>query len=1742
MVGIIESQERLGNLRALESRQLDLQGRCRRANARTTTSPTTKLLTAMQVERWGSTTPRKGATPLPFSVAEPTLKIHDAQVSRRQWCSADRCAICGRCVLHTSSPRSSRSTRIILIGRASLAATSSADALLNFFAAAAARARPPPPPPPLEAHCLISRRHLRARRKSLAHRKQLRMVHTPTLSALDRSNRGFMQVQRDKVLQVRAQSATLELEQHGIHYEWDFVPKLGKPADHQIERDRLHRAATTLGTNRREPVRRAQTAIETQRRKAGRKHRVNHRLNHGGRTAAMGSLRSVVRFERGADSEDTGGDGSTAAARRKTEIQRLQGEIDQLKNDLADGHEDEYSRAAGLPAAGIAGGSSGSSEISSGEEDEVESAYTMFLGGGGDGGVGDTIFDMERGGHNIGVDIVSAPFDELLVGPRGEAMGDLMAVRGGGGGFDFASLPKLGDGGGGAFDADDEPLPSLSPRLSDGRTRGPNLRSTPERARRPAAAATATIDGGATEGPLPGKGVERRRRDSSGRVVVSQLGMRRSTDPADGGGSRCSSSKGRPASQGPAACSRSREQPPWNSSSRPSSRESVAAARESRGGSRGDSCGGQGSREVASREPSGLTATARGESSGAQRSAQISSAQRSEIEKESLRPASSELGGGGSALSLEEVADALRQQPQPQPQPQPQQSVPRQQSRRPPSEEAGAEGLSGHSVAKFYGATARASFFELYKAERDAVSSEGVAAPLVDSARRLYLEKCERSKLNPWPLLVKEFSKEHQRSAQDSGEGEGGGGTHAMQHVDLSAYALGDRLTCAYAKGFVRMVTQRSAQPNPVDVASLSFANNALTAVGCSAVARCVGVAAGLMQLDLSGNRLGVDGTASLAATLREHRSIATLTLSKVQLGDRCARTLLEQISVHPTLTELDLSSNGLGEGGSGFGRSVAEYLEANEVLLRLELSWNNIRLANAEQLADGLVTNSSLLELGLAWNSFGDRGGCALGRALRFNSTLKELDLTHNSIGEKATMVLADAIAAENKALRSCQLDENPVGPRGGRAVIRALTTLAFLGRDTEIDVRGCNFELHDPSRSPQLSPNRVEGFDRAEPGGVWRCDLSKPLERMVANELVDLAWVEEGENWKDETLDGAPFELPEPPPGETWTRDDYKLPEEGVLQVTYLSTKRTPKMSDVMSKATFTALLRLTKTFAADSRRPVLEVTLAPGMHEQSQLRAHFGGVVAKGRLSTVELVHFVDGLGYVPAPHVEATHAFVHFRDSDSAERAMEDGTMFVAPTSGENVALEVKWASEESVNEEKMVQLLRISAAEAFYTCEQVSEILDMFDDIDWRVEIIAFLMPRTVDLVNWNRQVMDYMGADEFKLVEAKLGLLFYFTPSNPSGRYQLQLHNPLERTIINKLVEISIDERKARRPARTEDADLAWKGGMLRNTSQKGDWDNWRNERIDRMDGDGLSDYDFDERRPWNLPPFGLLEFDYVSTNVNHRYVNTPPMPDALFAKLLADLRRVAASIVVLPAGSEPPPPPTKAPFRRSSVTMVMMAAASAAARAAEGEGEGGTARNHPKQADRQPWEVPCMFQRAVINVGSLELDSGEWSADGLLQHEAEAQRDELICGRQLRMLRRSTMELYYSDAQARAVLGVVPRAAHVETLVILFSRITDIENHRQYELLVHEEERQPIPGYDDMSSRERKVAEAVEQTALEVDYQKYVDRIGIANIFNPFHTDVRRNLPRDGFLHAFVLACTPCTFTHTHTTQWNTP
>ena len=140
------------------------------------------------------------------------------------------------------------------------------------------------------------------------------------------------------------------------------------------------------------------------------------------------------------------------------------------------------------------------------------------------------------------------------------------------------------------------------------------------------------------------------------------------------------------------------------------------------------------------------------------------------------------------------------------------------------------------------------------------------------------------------------------------------------------------------------------------------------------------------------------------------------------------------------------------------------------------------------------------------------------------------------------------------------------------------------------------------------------------------------------------------------------------------------------------------------------------------------------------------------------------------------------------------------------------------------------------------------------DDHWRMEVVAFLCPRCVDMHNFNRQVRaapskpavyprvtvaiqgqhgvfdrgvmqvcDFIDEDCFRLLEVrqscspsviscivwgltlwlcgdfchqgKLGPLFYFTPTNPTGHYKINLHQPAQHEVLTKLVAISIEER-----------------------------------------------------------------------------------------------------------------------------------------------------------------------------------------------------------------------------------------------------------------------------------------------------------------------------------------------------------
>ena len=115
----------------------------------------------------------------------------------------------------------------------------------------------------------------------------------------------------------------------------------------------------------------------------------------------------------------------------------------------------------------------------------------------------------------------------------------------------------------------------------------------------------------------------------------------------------------------------------------------------------------------------------------------------------------------------------------------------------------------------------------------------------------------------------------------------------------------------------------------------------------------------------------------------------------------------------------------------------------------------------------------------------------------------------------------------------------------------------------------------------------------------------------------------------------------------------------------------------------------------------------------------------------------------------------------------------------------------------------------------------------------------------------------------------------------------------------------------------------------------------------------------------------------------------------------------------------------------------------------------------------------------------------------------SEADRLHTIAKRQLTMLRRSTAQWYFSVAQCTKILEAIPAAAHVDAIVTMFSRITDIENLDVGKLLGHRTFDSDGNGW----ITEDELAELNSETTTQIETQRYLQvchRIGHANLFNP--------------------------------------
>jgi hypothetical protein len=618
--------------------------------------------------------------------------------------------------------------------------------------------------------------------------------------------------------------------------------------------------------------------------------------------------------------------------------------------------------------------------------------------------------------------------------------------------------------------------------------------------------------------------------------------------------------------------------------------------------------------------------------------------------------------------------------------------------------------LSGLPVSRHESHTA---LVLLQKHQSAWVNAEGMragaggAATLLRSARNHYIRACcDEGDCVPMPLLLARPNPSLCLEQQPLA-------------LNLNDYRIGDKLARAFAEGLVLLPGQG------VWLRELRLARLSCSDEGIACICAALRGATELQTLELTGNRLGRGAGASLSRVLAGHSSLRRLEIGAVGLPDHTMAALVHTLRTLPDLTELDLSSNGIGSNGisdgalrrrgldgtgagaggnvhrSATAHAVAQLLESNPPLQRLNLGWNSLRggngdfaLGGAEVVGRALAANSFLVHLELGWNGVGDSGAEWIAESIRGSVYLTYLGLAHNSIGERGTFVLADAMREDHAQQLAMVLDGNPIGQHGVRAVFRGAQDCCRFGWKRSISILDCNISY---------TQSRGRFIDRSRPGGHYDLDLSVPFERATAWVLVELAWSQPGSNWLHETLNGKKFDLPEPDEGAVWTRSDYQLPQHGRLSLSYVATPRIPRLADACSPLFVQRLL----------------------------------GFMTRAK----------------------------------QANR----------------------------------LELLKAACREFRFTAEMAGLLLSLFGDSVSRVDATQCMLSRIVDWPNITCQLFDWLSQHELASLQnpSKAGqLATSFVPSNPSGRYKLNLANPCDVHIANALIAVSSEEeitRKAKR-------------------------------------------------------------------------------------------------------------------------------------------------------------------------------------------------------------------------------------------------------------------------------------------------------------------------------------------------------
>jgi len=274
--------------------------------------------------------------------------------------------------------------------------------------------------------------------------------------------------------------------------------------------------------------------------------------------------------------------------------------------------------------------------------------------------------------------------------------------------------------------------------------------------------------------------------------------------------------------------------------------------------------------------------------------------------------------------------------------------------------------------------------------------------------------------------------------------------------ANLEALNVNENLLACAGAGFLGEVLKASRA-----LQQLSAGWNHLGDEGAQALAPALALAApSLASVDLRANYLSPAGMAQLGLGLRHCSGLRELRLSGNKLGAEGSAHVAALLPALPALTELELRLTEAGDAGAAaLGAALQQHCGALTVL---NLSGNQIGTCGAQALARALQLGLGSLEsLNLGSNALGPEGAAAISGAVHASVQLRELELCWNMLGDEGAGHVAAGLAGFPNGLQRLNLAWNNIEARGAALLAQGLALSEQQQQRGAAGKKGARWEL---------------------------------------------------------------------------------------------------------------------------------------------------------------------------------------------------------------------------------------------------------------------------------------------------------------------------------------------------------------------------------------------------------------------------------------------------------------------------------------------------------------------------------------------------------------------------------------------------------------------------------------------------------------------------------------------------------